>query len=66
MTWVTPAAIDLRLGFEITSYVAHRWSRRPPAVSAGGSLPDAARYPTGADPRIACTRQESVTARAPA
>ncbi|TLY68290.1 MAG: pyrroloquinoline quinone precursor peptide PqqA [Gammaproteobacteria bacterium] len=24
MTWVTPAAIDLRLGFEITSYVAHR------------------------------------------
>ncbi|TLY90716.1 MAG: pyrroloquinoline quinone precursor peptide PqqA [Gammaproteobacteria bacterium] len=24
MTWVTPAAIDLRLGFEITTYVAHR------------------------------------------
>src|SRR5256884_737570 len=24
MTWATPAAIDLRLGFEITTYVAHR------------------------------------------
>ncbi|MGB4344875.1 MAG: pyrroloquinoline quinone precursor peptide PqqA [Burkholderiaceae bacterium] len=24
MTWTTPAAIDLRFGFEITMYIANR------------------------------------------
>src|ERR1700686_4626892 len=38
MTWVTPSAIDLRLGFEITSYVANPLSHPPPALSPGCSF----------------------------
>jgi len=43
MTWTTPAYTELRLGFEITMYIANRWHRAaertvllgPPAVHGG-------------------------------
>jgi len=40
MTWQTPTAQDFRFGFEITMYVAARWTRRSRFLAdRGGQSP---------------------------
>jgi len=43
MQWTTPSYTDLRFGFEITMYIANRWSPSVPPA-----LPWSARAASGA------------------